>query len=111
MYVSGHVQGVGYRYFVRGVAERLGISGYARNLADGRVEAYAIGEPHQLESFTTELWRGPRHAIVEQVDTEVTSIQQEFSLDFVHLTACIFQVPGIFADEVGKLRLLLQRHL
>jgi acylphosphatase len=83
IYVSGHVQGVGYRYFVRGIAERLGISGYARNLADGRVEAYAIGDLDQLESFTTELWRGPRHAIVERVDTEVTSIQQEFSSDFV----------------------------
>jgi acylphosphatase len=42
-YVSGIVQGVGYRYFAQGVAERLEIAGYTRNLRDDRVEVYAIG--------------------------------------------------------------------
>ncbi|MCF6505857.1 acylphosphatase [Blastococcus sp. MG754426] len=41
--VSGRVQGVGYRYFVRGLAQRAGLSGVARNLPDGRVEVVAEG--------------------------------------------------------------------
>jgi acylphosphatase len=42
--VSGHVQGVGYRYFVRGLAEAAGLVGRARNLADGRVEVVLEGD-------------------------------------------------------------------
>jgi len=41
--VSGHVQGVGYRYFVRGMATERGLSGSARNLPDGRVEVVLEG--------------------------------------------------------------------
>ncbi|WP_346619680.1 acylphosphatase [Blastococcus montanus] len=42
--VSGHVQGVGYRWFVRGRAERAGVSGSATNLPDGRVEVVLEGD-------------------------------------------------------------------
>jgi acylphosphatase len=41
--VSGHVQGVGYRWFVRGLASRAGLAGSARNMADGRVEVVLEG--------------------------------------------------------------------
>src|SRR3984957_4662327 len=64
MFVSGRVQGVGYRQFVHGVAKRMGVAGYVRNLADGRVEVYAIGSDAQLRALLAELRRGPRHAIV-----------------------------------------------
>ena len=42
--VSGHVQGVGYRWFVRGLAEAAGLAGRARNLGDGRVEVVLEGD-------------------------------------------------------------------
>jgi acylphosphatase len=61
-FVSGQVQGVGFRFFACHVAERLGIAGYVRNLVDGRVEAYAVGGAAQMDLFTAELRRGPRHA-------------------------------------------------
>ena len=44
-FISGIVQGVGFRYFAQDEAERLHLSGYVRNLRDGRVEVYAIGSP------------------------------------------------------------------
>jgi acylphosphatase len=50
--VSGFVQGVGFRYFTENRAKRLGISGYVRNLRDGRVEAYAIGTPETTLEFS-----------------------------------------------------------
>src|SRR5947207_15257661 len=44
-FVSGNVQGVGFRFFTLRAAERMNLTGYARNLPDGRVEAYAVGTP------------------------------------------------------------------
>jgi acylphosphatase len=58
--VSGRVQGVGYRYFTRKKALELGLSGYAENLSDGRVEVVAEGEKTDLELLIHHLRQGPR---------------------------------------------------
>ena len=58
--VSGRVQGVGYRYFVIEVAERLGLNGWVRNLADGRVEAQVEGEQESVDQLVSEMRAGPR---------------------------------------------------
>ena len=63
--VSGQVQGVAYRYFAQKWAAALSISGWARNLADGRVEILAEGEQEALESFAERLREGPRMARVD----------------------------------------------
>ena len=57
-YVSGMVQGVGYRYFVLRAARGLGLAGYTRNLSDGRVEVYAVGTDASLASLRAELRGG-----------------------------------------------------
>lgn len=62
------MQGVGYRFFVERVAYELGLTGYVRNLADGRVEVYAIGAPQKLTELTGLLWRGPRMSDVRRVE-------------------------------------------
>ena len=56
--VSGRVQGVGFRWFVEDWANRLRLRGYVRNLHDGRVEAYAVGDPDALEIFKGRLQEG-----------------------------------------------------
>lgn len=66
-FVSGNVQGVGFRLFVLRVAEKLEISGYARNLFDGRVEVLAIGSDSRLSELKAALERGPRFATVAKV--------------------------------------------
>ena len=81
-YVSGQVQGVGYRYFAHHVAAEFRLAGYAKNLPDGRVEIYAVGTQGQLSNFAAELLRGPRHAIVKNLDVENAKLIPEFSLDF-----------------------------
>lgn len=65
--VSGHVQGVGFRYFVNRMAQRYGLSGYARNLVDGRVEFLLQGDPQAVERAVMEIHSGPRHARVDDV--------------------------------------------
>ncbi len=82
MYVSGQVQGVGYRYFARDAAERIGMGGYVRNLLDGRVEVYAIGSPAQFDLLASELRRGPRHAFVEDVAIEDAELFPDFASTF-----------------------------
>lgn len=57
--VSGRVQGVGYRAFVRSIAVQLGVSGWVRNLPDGRVELSAQGSIELLEDLEDALWAGP----------------------------------------------------
>ena len=69
-YVSGEVQGVGYRYFAQRAARNLGLTGWARNLDDGRVEVLAIGPSRHLEDFEGELRMGPSHAQVRGVVVE-----------------------------------------
>jgi acylphosphatase len=69
-YVTGQVQGVGYRYFAQRTARDLGIHGWARNLDDGRVEVLALGPPRKLEDFEGELRVGPPHANVRGVTVE-----------------------------------------
>jgi acylphosphatase len=68
--ISGRVQGVGFRYFVEDVAQREGVSGYVRNLPDGRVEALVEGEAATVGRVETTLWRGPRGARVDDVEIE-----------------------------------------
>lgn len=81
-FVSGTVQGVGYRFFAQRMAERLGIAGYAKNLRDGRVEVYAIGPAGALEGLRVELRRGPRSAQVSGVEEEQACIEARFAVEF-----------------------------
>jgi acylphosphatase len=58
-WVSGDVQGVGFRWWTRTRARELGLTGYARNTFDGRVEVVAEGPPEQCRALLEAL-RGPR---------------------------------------------------
>ncbi len=68
--VSGMVQGVGYRYFTQDAAEKLHVTGFVRNLRDGRVEVFAMAAPRQLAEFRALLQRGPRFSRVSEVQEE-----------------------------------------
>jgi acylphosphatase len=68
--VSGRVQGVGYRYFVLRQADVLGVSGFARNRADGAVEVVAEGTEAVLADFESRLREGPAFAEVANVERE-----------------------------------------
>jgi acylphosphatase len=67
--LAGHVQGVFFRDTCRREALAAGVSGWVRNLYDGRVEAVFEGEPAAVERLVTWSRTGPRHAHV--VDVEV----------------------------------------
>jgi len=81
-FISGIVQGVGFRYFAQRAAARLGITGYTRNLSDGRVEVYAIGSPNALKAFGKEMKLGPRGASVSSVSEEDATVQEAYARRF-----------------------------
>lgn len=64
------MQGVFFRAGTRAEAERLGVTGWARNLPDGSVDVLACGPPEAVEALVAWLWQGPRMATVERVDCE-----------------------------------------
>ena len=66
--VSGRVQGVGFRWFVLQEAEATGVTGWVRNLPDGRVEVWVEGSTDAVQAMEQAVGRGPRHARVTEVE-------------------------------------------
>ena len=83
IFISGLVQGVGYRFFAQRAAARHQITGYVKNLPDGRVEAWAEGPTESVEGFKNDLATGPAFAVVanvEEIDAELTNRYPSFRI-------------------------------
>ena len=70
LFISGLVQGVFFRAFTRNVAAKLGLTGWVRNLTDGRVEAVLEGNREVIETAVLECRRGPVGSSVSDVSVE-----------------------------------------
>lgn len=77
-FVSGRVQGVFFRDFTRRWARTLGLTGWVRNVFDGRVEVMAEGNQEALETLIEKLKEGPPAARVENVEVEWDEYRAEF---------------------------------
>lgn len=77
-YVSGRVQGVGFRFFVLDAAQELGLTGWVRNLNDGRVEVLAEGPRPDLERLLRLLHQGPPASWVTGIDATWEPATAEF---------------------------------
>ena len=72
--VRGRVQGVGYRDYAQRTADALGVTGYVRNLDDGRVEVYAAASPDKLSDLAAALRKGPRFSDVRGVEEQEAAL-------------------------------------
>lgn len=79
VFVSGDVQGIGYRAFTQECADELGLVGWVRNLPDGRVEAAVEGPANHVANLLEKMKHGPRHARVTRVE-----VSQERPLEREH---------------------------
>jgi acylphosphatase len=79
--VAGRVQGVFFRAATREQAQRLGLTGYARNLPDGRVEILVCGEPDQVGQLREWLRIGPPGARVTGIACEPAAFQNLSGFD------------------------------
>lgn len=80
-YISGRVQGVWYRASAKEAGEKLGLTGFARNLPDGRVEVFACGDKEKLELFLDWLKHGPPLANVTDVTRQDMPWQEYTGFD------------------------------
>ena len=76
--VTGMVQGVGFRYYVHRAARRHYLTGWVKNLDDGRVEVLAEGEEEELRPFVKEIEKGSRFSTVKEVQTDWLSFSNKF---------------------------------
>jgi len=79
VFAGGRVQGVAYRFFAKKYAARLGLTGWVRNLDDGRVEVLAEGPAGPIESFLERLREGPSLARVDSFDVRREPSTGEFA--------------------------------
>ena len=73
LFISGRIQGVGFREWTRRQALRLGVTGWVRNETDGTVSCECYGTMEALEAFTQALRKGPPLARVDKIDIRRTS--------------------------------------
>ncbi len=78
IHIEGLVQGVFFRAFVMELALRLGLTGWVRNLPDGRVEAVFEGKEEDVEKAIAECYKGPPAAHVTNVDVIREPYRGEF---------------------------------
>jgi len=83
LYISGVVQGVSYRYWTQHTAGSLGLSGWVRNLDDGRVEAVAEGPAEKVDRFVELCHKGPRLAMVEKVEISKEPVKYESGFEIL----------------------------
>lgn len=81
-FVRGRVQGVGFRRFVEKRAKEIGVRGWVKNLADGRVEVFALGSAEQQNQLETLLRRGPESSQVEELIFSQEELHTELNDDF-----------------------------
>ena len=77
------VQGVGFRFFTQRAAERLRVSGFVRNLRDGRVEVFVMGTAEQHSELRGLLERGPFGSDVTEVLEEPAAVEMQYDGGFV----------------------------
>ena len=77
--VNGLVQGVGFRYFVVRLAEKLGLKGYTKNLYTGEVYTVVEGKLMMIEEFFNKIKIGPSHADVKNASIKWSDYQNEFT--------------------------------
>lgn len=78
-FITGTVQGVGFRYFAQRSAAKHQVRGYVTNLPDGRVEAFAQGDEQSVIGFRNDLTAGPRWSKVDDVEEVVVDVDKRYS--------------------------------
>ncbi len=79
LFISGYVQGVGFRWYVERSARRINICGFVKNLRDGRVEVVAEGDDNLMKQFLQELKEGSFKGHIEEIKKVEEEYQGEYS--------------------------------
>lgn len=84
LYITGTVQGVFFRAFLKENAEKLNVKGFTRNLEDGRVEVFVEGDPEKVNEMVEICRKGPKHAQIKNVETKPEKFQDFRGFKVLH---------------------------
>ena len=85
LYITGSVQGIFFRLFVKQNAEKIGVNGFVRNLEDGRVEVFLEGDADKVNSMRDICKKGPRHSQIRNVEEKRESFQGLRNFKVLHI--------------------------
>ena len=85
LYVSGIVQGVFYKSFVKENADKLNVRGFIRSLEDGRIEIFLEGNPDEVKKMIAISKKGPRHADIKNVEEKHEKFQDLKTFKVLHI--------------------------
>jgi acylphosphatase len=85
LYISGTVQGVFYRAFIKENAEKLNVKGFVRNLEDGRVEVFLEGDANPVNEMIGLCKKGPKHSQIEKVEEKPERFQDFREFKVLHI--------------------------
>jgi acylphosphatase len=85
IYISGTVQGLFFRQFIKDNAERNNIRGFARNLDDGRVEVFIEGDNENVDKMVDLCQKGPKHAKIDNVEIREEKFQDFKEFKVLHI--------------------------
>lgn len=85
LYITGTVQGVFFRMFVKQEAERFNVKGFVRNLEDGRVEVFLEGDSEPVNKMIELCRKGPRHAQIRNVEIKTERFQDLKGFKVLHI--------------------------
>lgn len=77
--ISGRVQGILFRANTKGIATKLGLKGFVRNLDDGQVEVVAQGKDKELQQLIHFCKMGPPIARVDKADVKYEDVKEKFA--------------------------------
>lgn len=85
LYITGVVQGVFFRAFVKENAERYDVKGFVRNLEDGRIEIFLEGNPDNVNKMIEIIKKGPKHSKIQKVELKPEKFQDFKSFKILHI--------------------------
>ncbi|NCO18285.1 acylphosphatase [Candidatus Pacearchaeota archaeon CG09_land_8_20_14_0_10_30_9] len=85
LYISGLVQGIFFRSFIKENAEKLNIKGFVRNLEDGRVEVFIEGNFEDVVKMVELCKKGPKHSEIKKVEEKSERFQDLKSFKVLHI--------------------------
>jgi acylphosphatase len=85
LYISGTVQGIFFRQFIKDNAERNNLRGFVRNLEDGRTEVFIEGDNENVDKMIEVCKKGPKHSQIKKVDIKEEKIQDFKEFKILHI--------------------------
>lgn len=85
LYITGTVQGVFFRAFVKENAEKYNVKGFVRNLEDGRIEVFLEGNIDEVNKMIELCQKGPKHSMIQNVEIKPERFQDFKGFKVLHI--------------------------